>query len=105
MKSSPTIRVDIFVAGDIGQAKQFCREFCALMGLCVTVEPVDYIYTGGEEAGVRVGLINYPKFPATEDEMMMKARQLAEGLRHRLCQRSYSVVGPHETIWHSEMPD
>ena len=104
MVSAPTIRVDIFIAGDIEQAKQVCREYCFDVGLCVTVEPTAYIYTGGEEAGVRIGLINYPRFPATLAEIREKANILADRLMHSLCQQSYSVVGPEETEWFSRRP-
>lgn len=100
-----TVRVDIFMAGDIEQAKQVCREYCFEVGLCVTIEPVTYIYTGGEETGVRVGLINYPRFPCTADEILAKARALADLLMHRLCQHSYSIVGPDQTEWFSRRPD
>ena len=99
--SAPTIRVDIFIAGDVQQAKQVCREFCMAEGACVTVEPVDYIYTGGEEAGVRVGFINYPRFPTDADALFTKAERLADKLMERLCQHSYSIVGPGFTKWHS----
>lgn len=81
------------------QAKQVCREFCFEVGLCVTVDPVSYIYTGGEEAGVRIGLINYPRFPATNDQLRETANNLAERLMHRLCQQSYSIVGSDYTEW------
>lgn len=103
--SAPTVRVDIFIAGDLDVAKQVCREHCLEVGLCVTVEPVAYIYTGGEEAGVRVGLINYPRFPATESEIAEKAQGLADRLMHRLCQLSYSIVTPTETTWFSRRPE
>lgn len=99
--TSPTIRFDIFIAGDLEQAKQVCREYCFEVGLCVTVEPVSYIYTGGEEAGVRVGLINYSRFPATEAEIGVKASALADLLMARMCQHSYSIVGPETTLWKS----
>lgn len=102
--TSPTIRFDIFIAGDLAQAKQVCRQFCLDVGLCVTVEPVSFIYTGGEEIGVRVGLINYPRFPATAGEIEEKARALAAALMHGLCQHSYSIVGPEETVWFSRRP-
>lgn len=98
---APTIRVDIFIAGDAAQARQVCREFCIAEGACVTVEPVDYIYTGGEEAGVRVGFINYPRFPTNADTLFNKAGRLAEKLMERLCQHSYSIVGPENTVWYS----
>jgi len=44
--TKPTIRFDIFIAGDLATAKQVCRSYCAA-GLCVTIEPVDFVYTGG----------------------------------------------------------
>jgi hypothetical protein len=104
IQTSDTIRFDIFIAGDLAQVKQVCREHCMAVGLCVTVEPVTYIYTGGEESGVRVGLINYPRFPSTHDDLLAKAQTLAALLMERLCQHSYSIVGPHLTEWHSRRP-
>jgi hypothetical protein len=105
LKTATTIRFDIFIAGDYAIAKQVCREWCLRVGACVTVEPVDYIYTGGEEKGVRVGLINYPRFPTTHDALMEKTRSLASELMDRLCQLSYSIVGPNETEWMSRRPE
>lgn len=105
IKTAKTVRVDIFIAGDVQQAKQVCREWCMEVGACVTVEPVSYIYTGGEEAGVRVGFINYPRFPASEAYIAGRAENLAERLMQRLCQHSYSIVGPEETVWHSRRPE
>lgn len=104
MKSAPTIRVDIFIAGDIQHAKQVCREYCMEVGACVTVEPVDYIYTGGEEAGVRIGFINYPRFPSSEDSIVDRSADLANRLMNKLCQHSYSIVCPDETVWYSRRP-
>lgn len=101
MTTVQTVRFDIFIAGDLEQAKQVCREYCFSVGLCVTIEPVSYIYTGGEEAGIRIGLINYPRFPSASAELREKARGLAAILMERLCQHSYSIVGPDETEWFS----
>jgi hypothetical protein len=105
MTASPTIRFDIFIAGDLAQAKQICREHCMAMGLCVTIEPVDYIYTGGEERGVRIGLINYPRFPTTAEALEHQAMTLAHKLHERLCQHSFTVVGPDQSIWFSARKD
>lgn len=104
MTSAPTIRFDIFIAGDHAQAKQICRAYCFEVGLCVTIEPVDYIYTGGEEAGVRVGLINYPRFPSTAEALSQRATDLANLLMEGLHQHSYSIAGPSETVWFSRRP-
>lgn len=103
--SAPTIRFDIFIAGDIEQAKQVCRQHCFDVGLCVTVEPITYIYTGGEEAGVRIGLINYPRFPTSSTALREKAGGLAQLLMDGLCQHSYSIVGSDETTWCSRRPE
>jgi len=105
MSTAPTIRIDILIAGDISQAKQVCREFCFEQGLCVTIESVSYIYTGGEESGVRVGLINYPRFPSDLGTITDTAKRLAHELMVRLCQHSYSIVGPEETQWFSRRGD
>lgn len=101
MKTERSMRFDIFIAGDLDQAKQVCREHCMAVGLCVTVEPISYIYTGGEEAGVRVGLINYPRFPTTLETLERTAIDLAHVLRERLFQHSFSIVGPEQTHWFS----
>jgi len=101
MTISPTIRYDIFIAGDAAQAKQICRQFCFDVGLCVTIESVSFIYTGGEESGVRVGIINYPRFPKTQSELGETAQSLASALMSGLHQHSYSIVGPDITEWFS----
>lgn len=95
----PTYEVTIYIAGDLETAKATCRRFCDMIGLCVTVSPTTYIYTGGQEDGVRVGLINYPKYPAEPEHIRSKAFQLAWVLRGSLGQQSFSVVTPDETYW------
>jgi hypothetical protein len=103
--NSESYAVSIFIAGDHERAKQICREWCFNIGGCVTVTPTTYIYTGGEESGVIVGFINYPRFPTTPDDLLTKARQLADGLMHGLCQHSYSIQTPETTYWHSRRPE
>lgn len=102
---APTIRFDIFIAGDYHLAKKVCREWALEVGACVTVERVDYVYTGGEEAGVRIGLINYPRFPTACEELKEKTRDIAHRLMIGLSQLSYSIVGPEETEWVSRRPE
>lgn len=105
MSTAPTIEFAIYMAGDIAQAKQVCREYCFEVGLCVTVEPVDFIYTGGEETGFRIGLINYPRFPTSQAELFGRASDLAEKVMCRLCQHSFSIVGPAKTTWFTRRPN
>jgi hypothetical protein len=97
-EQADTFWARIYIAGDIHQAKQVCREECYQQGLCVTVQPTSYIYTGGEEAGVIIGLINYPRFPSSSAEIIEQAVRLGCSLMERLCQRSFSLMTPDQTI-------
>lgn len=72
---------------------------CDDVGLCVTVEPVSYLYTGGEADGVRVGLINYGRFPASPAEIFATAERLAKALIADLGQESASIVATDKTVW------
>jgi len=47
MIQSQTYTAQIYIGGDIAHAKQICQSHCMAVGLCVTIEPVDYVYTGG----------------------------------------------------------
>lgn len=98
-ETSASYPVSIFVAGDHDEAKAICRKFCDEEGLCVTVTPTAYVYTGGEEGGVIVGLINYPRFPSEPTHILSTARLLAIELMHKLEQQSASVQTPDETLW------
>jgi Fe-S-cluster-containing hydrogenase component 2 len=97
--SVPTYYVAIHIAGDAEQAKQVCREHCYAVGMCVTVTPTSYIYTGGEEQGVTVRLVNYPRFPSDKQTVLVRATELAARLMARLCQHSYMLETPDETKW------
>ena len=95
-----TYTAAIYIAGDIDTVRATCREFC-MTGLCVTVEPVEFIYTGGSEMGACIGLINYPRFPAEPYAIWVKAEALADRLMNDLCQHSYSIVATDKTVWKS----
>lgn len=101
VKSCPSWPVSIFIAGNAWEAETVCREYCDEVGYCVTVTETNYVYRDGEEAGVTVGLINYPRFPVAPAEIERHAFILAGILRERLGQQSYSVQTPTETVWHS----
>lgn len=73
--------------------------------MCVTVTPTKYVYTGGDEDGVIVGLINYPRFPKYFHDLFSIAEELAEKLCIDLGQQSYSIDTPKETFWYSYRPE
>lgn len=102
-----TYHVSIFIAGGAMEAETLCLDFCEEVGLCVTVTETTYCYTGGEEAGVIVGLINYPRFPSLPEAIWQRAEQLAARLCAGLKQQSYTIQSPDKTVWishrHGEM--
>lgn len=98
-KEVETYWVRIYMSGPIDQIKQACREECYYEGLCVTVKPCSFIYTMGEEEGVEVGLVNYPRFPKEPHEI----RKIAVRLAHKMVDASYQgsvmIMTPEKTHW------
>ncbi|WHM52956.1 hypothetical protein [Sulfitobacter phage vB_SupP_AX] len=103
-KACDSYTVRIWMAGDYAQAEHTCREFCT-RGMCVSIHPTNYIYTGGEECGFCVTLINYPRFPKDSETLISIARDLAEMLKERLYQQSFSIETPERTLFFSDRPE
>lgn len=98
-KTVNTFVVRLYISGPIEIAKQTLRAECLRDGLCVTIEPTTFIYTGGEEAGFIVGLVQYPRFPKPEHELFDRALDLARRLIEATHQHSALVVSPCWTRW------
>lgn len=90
--------VEIFIAGNLADAERACRKYCQ-KGLCVTVQPCEYVYTGGQESGVRIGLKAYPKFPKERGRISLEAEGLAAKLMDALFQNTCMVCSPDQHIW------
>lgn len=101
VRENPSYPISIFMAGDISAATDYVRQYCDENGLCVTVTPTCYVYTGGQEAGFIVGLINYPRFPSSPEGLWAVAESVAAYLRERLYQDSYTIQAPDKTVWFS----
>lgn len=101
VKSCDTDWARIYIAGPINEAKQIIRRECLRKGLCVTITPTDYIYTGGEETGYVVELVNYPRFPSSPQALYDRAKLLAVMLRDETFQHSVMVMCPTITTWYS----
>lgn len=71
----PSYSVSIFVAG--ADVRPICQAYCDEIGLCVTLTPTSYVYTGGAEDGWIIGLINYGRFPSAPADILAKAEALA----------------------------
>lgn len=102
IKSTNALTVQVFMAGDKVAAEDCCAKFCDEVGLCVTVTPTSYIYTGGRENGFVVGLINYARFPSNQEAITEKAFRLAWLLMRELGQDSFTVQTPENSIFCSE---
>jgi len=95
----PTYWIKIYMSGPIEIAKQTLRSEALREGLCVTIEPTNYIYTGGEEAGFIVGLINYPRFPKTSEYILDRANTIMLQLLKDTYQSSALLMTPDITRW------
>lgn len=101
-KTCESFTVRIYIAGPIEIAKQILRRESLVEGLCVTIEPTLYLYSGGEEQGYVVGFINYPRFPKTPEEILTRAEHVANILLDETYQQSYTIVTPVESIFVSK---
>lgn len=88
----------VFIAGDYDECRVALRHWCADEGDCWALERVDYIYSGGEEAGIRLTRIDYPRFPSTPQELQDHAERMGAHLIERLYQTSCTVVGPVRSV-------
>ena len=89
--TAPTHVIKIYIAGDKNLARQVLQEY-VMKGLCVSISDEEYIYTMGNETGIVVNVINYPRFPKKAHELLHEAIELAELLVEKLYQGSCTVV-------------
>jgi hypothetical protein len=104
-ETAPTHAVRIYTSGPLHLIEDTCRAFCLRQGLCVTVDPTRFIYTGGEETGAVVGLLNYPRFPQSPDEINRVAEDLAREILSACHQHSVLIVRPENTHWITRRDD
>ena len=80
------------------EAKIICKNYCNNVNLCVTLKKTEFIYKEGDETGIEVGLINYPRFAKTDLEIRELSINLAKILKDHFQQLRVSVVFSDETI-------
>lgn len=83
--------IKIYIAGDKNLARQVLQEY-VMRGICVSISDEEYIYKMGNESGIVVNLINYPRFPKEEHELLEQALDLANILIEKLFQGSCTVI-------------
>jgi hypothetical protein len=81
----------------LDKAKTICQDFVDEQGECVSLTPTEYIYTNGNEPGVIVGFIQYPRVPKYEGDILDRALSLAGLLMIGLSQFKVTVIAPDKT--------
>lgn len=67
--------------------------------MCVSLTPIEYIFTGAVEAGVAIGFVDYPEVPSTPAKIFERAKDIATKLIPRMGQRSALIVATDQTEW------
>lgn len=86
-----------------GLVRPVVQNYCDTVKLGCTITFTHFVYVEGDEPGVVVGIINYPRFPKTRAEIQFHAFELAELLKDRFNQHRVSVVFPDKTVMLGEM--
>ena len=81
----------------IKEVYQTCQEYCNTAKLAVTITPTTFIYVDGSEDGCLVGLINYPRFPSTPEDIKDRSIHLAVLLMTKFKQNRVSVICTDKT--------
>lgn len=89
----------IHIGGSLQKIKEICNSAAMDEGMCVTVLPQTFIYSGGEEEGAKISFRAYPRFPTHKDELQTAAISLAKRLVRETNQSSAMVEGLETTNW------
>ena len=82
---------------EISKVENICQKFCDEIGDCVSITKTKFIYKHGNENGVVIQWISYPRFPRTKKEIKNRAFNLAKLLKEKLNQYRISVETPNNT--------
>lgn len=81
----------------VDEVIEVCQDFCNSNGLCITVTPTNFVYTDGKENGCLIGLINYPRFPSSNEKIYTTALVLASKLLVVFHQNRVSIICSDKT--------
>lgn len=88
---------DTNILRSVDEVRAICQQYCDEIGFCVTVTEIEFIYTDGNEPGVAIGCINYPRFPDMPENILHRALELAGRFLYAFNQYKVSVVCPDAT--------
>ena len=82
---------------DYSHIHKYIQTYVDEGGFCITLTKTEFIYTDGQEPGVILGMINYPRFPSDEYTILQKSFVVARGLIKLLNQKRCSIVTSKKT--------
>ncbi len=104
--------IHIYIAGNYKMIKDIAGEYCQSNGYCFSLQKVDFVYTNKnpiknyesfykEEQGVKITLINYPRYPISNQAIDRIAETVACQIAESCNQGSYSIVFPEHTVFYT----
>jgi hypothetical protein len=75
-------------------AVEIIKRWCNERKQCVSITPTRFVYVDGQEPGLIIGFINYPRFPMNKEDILARAIELGESLRKHFKQFRVSVTTP-----------
>jgi hypothetical protein len=79
------------------EALNICQSYCDKIGYAFTVTETNFVYKYGREKGFIIGLIQYPRFPKKEREIIEHAIQIASIFLVKFKQNRISIVTNKKT--------
>lgn len=86
------------IVHNLEEVRQICQKYVDTEKSCITLTSTEFFYVKGNEPGFIVGFINYPRFPATYEEINDKAIKLAKELMISLKQYRVTITTPNNSI-------
>ena len=91
----------LYVAGNMNEIEIVCRKFVFPNGVCVTIEPLKYVFAGGAEEGARIGFIQYVPFVEQDKKILEKAKSIGKLISENNFQWSFSIIDPYKSYFFS----
>jgi len=82
---------------NLDELRKICQDFVDKVKLCVTINSTEFIYVNGNEPGAWIGLIQYPRFPKEEYQLIHDSFELARIIMKKFGQYRVSVVTRDKT--------
>lgn len=83
---------------DLEEVEELMQKFVDENNECVTITPTKFVYTKGNEPGVIVGLIAYPRFAKSDFIIKERAVEIGKILMVAFKQNRLTITTPEQSI-------